>query len=448
MGPYLHHRDVDFCLAIHPLQCVSIRGTIIHAAGFEGSELVCTAASYLSLVFYSLCKFFVYAYITDRVQVLWAPDANNGRPRTYIYFTGIISAVVYCVIVTLMISSPISEIRRGECEIGLKPLGSIPLLVFHVYVNIFVTFMFLFPLVNWTLITDNLKQLAYRLALAAFIAFSTSTVNTLVLILSDGRELAWVNLTACVADILINIVAMFWASSYEKPKPPLPDQTPKRTSRWEGRRSPSVASLTSNRTRASTIRDSTFREYSIRDRDRDSESLALSAHSAAAAAQRSSRRMSQPRPDSLHRLSLQPRPLADAELGIGIGAMGGIGVNGGSGAGTGMGVAVPQRAGRRLSRPIQGPAPPGMTRNYSPPPGGMIGGNGGTVSHGNLNSKPKSRAAGQRHSRSVSQPVNVNGSASGNGHAQVLGQGQGPVLPTTKEKKHSSLAMSFVSAGG
>ncbi|TFK23643.1 hypothetical protein FA15DRAFT_757134 [Coprinopsis marcescibilis] len=222
-------------------------GTLVHGAGFEGrSELVCMAASYLSIALYAICKFLVYAYLTDRVQTLWSPDVNNGRPRTYIYFTSLISAVAYCIIATLSIGSPISDINsEGVCQIGLKPLASIPLLVFHVYVNIFVTFLFLFPLVNWTVIAGTSKRLAYRLALAAFIALSTSTVNVLVLILSDGRETGWVYLTACVGDIVINVTSMFWASVNPK------KDRERRASRTieQRARSPSVTSLASDRNR-------------------------------------------------------------------------------------------------------------------------------------------------------------------------------------------------------
>jgi hypothetical protein len=47
---------------------------------------------------------------------------------------------------------------------------------------------------------SQLQQYAGRRQFV-FHNLKSSQVNTLVLILSDGRELAWVNLTACVADV-------------------------------------------------------------------------------------------------------------------------------------------------------------------------------------------------------------------------------------------------------
>ncbi|KAH6913366.1 hypothetical protein BKA70DRAFT_1097049 [Coprinopsis sp. MPI-PUGE-AT-0042] len=291
MGSCLHYLDVLYCLVIHTFQYALSGGIIIHAVGFETSDIACTTGTYVNIVLYSLCKFFVYAYITDRVQILWSPDANNGRPRVYIYFTSIMSAVVYCVIVTLEISSPISEINRnGHCEIGLKLLASIPLLVFHVYVpfvNIFVPFMFLFPLLSWTLLDNKHKQLAYSLAMANFIALSTSTVNILVLILCDGRELGWVYLTVCVSDILFNVLSLFWASSNDKRASVPANHEKQPLARPRSQRSSSNASLASSR------------------RTRDD-------------AQRSSTQRISQGPHSLHRLSQHSlnRPLETSEMTI------------------------------------------------------------------------------------------------------------------------------------
>jgi len=188
-------------------------GVLVFGFGLEYSEDTCTAAVYLCILFYATSKFFVYAFLAEKVHIVWSPTIGIRRFESPVYLTCIVSVSLYCIVMTLMLGAPIHENREnGACVIGLKPLASIPLLVYDLYINLFLTFMFLYPLVRSKVMSVVIRRLAVRTLLAAVVALSTSTINIVVLIVLHGRELGWVNLGACGADIMVNATAIFWVS--------------------------------------------------------------------------------------------------------------------------------------------------------------------------------------------------------------------------------------------
>ncbi|KAF9533889.1 hypothetical protein CPB83DRAFT_413614 [Crepidotus variabilis] len=188
-------------------------GTLVFGVGLEYSPAVCTIAIYLCIFFYSTTKFFVYAFLAEKVHIVWSPTVGIRRFESPVYLVCMVTVSFYCIVMTLMLGGPIHETNaEGLCVIGLKPFGSIPLLVYDVYISLFLTFMFLFPLMRSKLMSTGVRRLAVRTLIAAFVSVVTSTANVVVLMLLKGRERGWVNLGACAGDILVNAVAIFWVS--------------------------------------------------------------------------------------------------------------------------------------------------------------------------------------------------------------------------------------------
>ncbi|KAH9481251.1 hypothetical protein JR316_0005773 [Psilocybe cubensis] len=181
--------------------------------GLEHSEAICITAAYLCVVFYSTAKFFVYAFLAEKAHIVWSPTKGERRLESSVYLCCLVSVSLYCIVMTLMLGGPIYETKEnGQCVIGLKPRASIPLLVYDLYINLFLTFMFLYPLIGAKVKSSAIRRLAVRTGIAGIVALSTSTVNVAVLIHLDGREMGWVNLSICSADIIINAAAIFWVS--------------------------------------------------------------------------------------------------------------------------------------------------------------------------------------------------------------------------------------------
>lgn len=188
-------------------------GVLLFGVGLESSPPVCTVAIYLNILFYSTSKFLVYAFLAEKVHIVWSPKVGIRRLESPVYLICITCVSFYCIIITFLFAGPRHEFNDdGICVTGLKRISSIPLLVYDLYINVFLTSMFLYPLVTSKLTSSGLRRLAIRTFIAALVSLTTSTVNVVVLMLLGGKELGWVNLGACGADIIVNAVAIFWVS--------------------------------------------------------------------------------------------------------------------------------------------------------------------------------------------------------------------------------------------
>ncbi|KAJ3505709.1 hypothetical protein NLJ89_g7273 [Agrocybe chaxingu] len=188
-------------------------GILVFGVGLEYSKAVCTTAIYLCIFFYSTSKFFLYAFLAEKVHIVWSPTVGGRRFESPVYLICLVSVSLYCIVITLMLGGPIHETAsNGACVTGLKPLASIPLLVYDVYISMFLTFLFLYPLLRSQMMSSTVRRLSIRTLIAAVIALTTSTINVVMIIVFKGRELGWVNLTACGADIIVNATAVFWVS--------------------------------------------------------------------------------------------------------------------------------------------------------------------------------------------------------------------------------------------
>ncbi|KAG8812160.1 hypothetical protein FRC18_003068, partial [Serendipita sp. 400] len=99
------------------------------------------------------------------------------------------------------------------CVIGLGPIASIPLLAYDVFLNVFLTGMFVYPLLRHKLSNPKLRGLAKHTCFAAAVALGTSVVNILILTLLHGRQLGWVCLASCGFDVTVNALVIYFITN-------------------------------------------------------------------------------------------------------------------------------------------------------------------------------------------------------------------------------------------
>jgi hypothetical protein len=100
----------------------------------------------------------------------------------------------------------------GVCVIGLRHISSYPLLIFDLYINIFLTGLFIWPLTRLNYLNPGLRKIASRTLIAAATALTSSTANVVILGVLHGTELGWICLGSCGADVILNASAIFWVS--------------------------------------------------------------------------------------------------------------------------------------------------------------------------------------------------------------------------------------------
>ncbi|KAF4428671.1 hypothetical protein CFRS1_v007695 [Colletotrichum fructicola] len=126
------------------------------------------------------------------------------------------------------------------CVIGLERAILIPIIVFDALVNIYLTSLFLIPLLSSnhrhprTPPNVRLRRLALRTFLGALLTLTVSLTNLSVLV-ALGGEVVWLCLACCNTDILITAFLIQWTNTSPKKvaketpnveAQPMPDLTP------------------------------------------------------------------------------------------------------------------------------------------------------------------------------------------------------------------------------
>ncbi|KAF9466603.1 hypothetical protein BDZ94DRAFT_1306191 [Collybia nuda] len=189
-------------------------GVLVFGVGLELNGAICSAGIYLCIGCYATSKLLIYAFLIEKVHIVWSPTAGIPRFKSRVYVVCFITVALYLVIIALLLVGRTHYLRDGDqaCVIGLKPFSSIPLLSYDLYVNVFLTALFLWPLFRSRMISPPVRKVAMRTLLAATVALTTSTVNMTVLTILKGKELGWVCLGSCAADVIVNALALFWVT--------------------------------------------------------------------------------------------------------------------------------------------------------------------------------------------------------------------------------------------
>ncbi|VDB85305.1 unnamed protein product [Peniophora sp. CBMAI 1063] len=184
-------------------------GISIFGIGLESYMGNCAAAIYLCIAFYGTSKMLIYLFLIEKVHVVW----NPGKPRfqSWVYIVCLANVLAYIVPIILMIIGRVHLFRAdGNCVIGLKHFSSVTMLTYDLWINTFLTGMFLTPIVRAKLINPRIRLVAVRTLIASVIGLTVSAVNMAVLTALHGQELGWLCLACCSMDVVINVLALFW----------------------------------------------------------------------------------------------------------------------------------------------------------------------------------------------------------------------------------------------
>ncbi|KAH8826428.1 hypothetical protein DL96DRAFT_1607964 [Flagelloscypha sp. PMI_526] len=187
-------------------------GFLTLAIGLEENHHVCSAAIYMCIVFYTTSKFFIYAFLIEKVHIVWSPpEARRFQSRPFVLC--FIALIAYFVIIILNLFGRIHYIFNDLCIIGLQRWSALPLLAYDLIMNFVLTGLFVWPIKRNRTLNPMVKRVARRSFIASSFALTSSTTNIAVLGVLHGREPGWVCLACCSADVLVNAYAIYWATS-------------------------------------------------------------------------------------------------------------------------------------------------------------------------------------------------------------------------------------------
>ncbi|KAF8603698.1 hypothetical protein BDV93DRAFT_493259 [Ceratobasidium sp. AG-I] len=187
-------------------------GILIGGAGMSSTSTNCALGIYACIVLYALSKVLIYLFLAEKVHVVWG-GTHQPRMRSKVYWLCMVTMTPYVAIVIIMLIGRVAYFRADRaCIIGLRKYASLSLLIYDLYINIFLTGMFLWPLFRSRLSNPRIRKVALRTLVAAAAALTTSTINIAVLTIMHGQQLGWVCLGSCGTDVTVNALVLFWVT--------------------------------------------------------------------------------------------------------------------------------------------------------------------------------------------------------------------------------------------
>ncbi|KAJ1303851.1 hypothetical protein OPQ81_008271 [Rhizoctonia solani] len=184
-------------------------GLLLHGAPPQHGVDRCSVGMLVCILLYGASKGLIYLCMIEKVHVIW----SDGMPRWHsrVYRLCFALLLPLGVIAGVMVLQKTAFVYNGYCILGISRFSSLLLLSYDFCINIFLTMMFVGPLVRSNIRSPWLRAIAIRTSVAAFIALLSSGTNVLVLYILDGKEMIWVCLGACGIDVIVNCIALFWA---------------------------------------------------------------------------------------------------------------------------------------------------------------------------------------------------------------------------------------------
>ncbi|CAE6531482.1 unnamed protein product [Rhizoctonia solani] len=203
-------------------------GILIHGVGLSSSQGACSSSIFMCIWLYGLSKLLIYAFLSEKVRVVWDVVAQP-RLKSPVYLLCLLVMLPFGAMPILMTVGRIAFLRSTDkaCIVGLTPLATFSLLSYDVFANVFLSAIFLWPLLRFKLVSSHLREVARRNLIAAVAALVTSVTNIAIAVVLK-HELGWVCLGSCTADVTLNALAIFWVTM------PITDSSPAESSAQPG----------------------------------------------------------------------------------------------------------------------------------------------------------------------------------------------------------------------
>ncbi|KAM3454802.1 hypothetical protein MY3296_002780 [Beauveria thailandica] len=190
-----------------------------HAFGVNRNVIICRGAILLCLFELTGFQIFIYLFLVEKAYVVRGAVKRRLRSKLYIFNSfGMLG--VYVVVVILNFIFRIARMENGQCIIGMQEISMIPLISFDAVVNVYLTILFLRPLMNLhsyksmpqTNANARLRAVTFRTFVGSCCTLVSSIVNLSVLMALRG-EPAWICLMCCNCDILFSAIVIQWVTS-------------------------------------------------------------------------------------------------------------------------------------------------------------------------------------------------------------------------------------------
>ncbi|EPS37629.1 hypothetical protein H072_8630 [Dactylellina haptotyla CBS 200.50] len=210
-----------------------VSSTVLNIAfGLRSSVTACNAGILLCLICYLTTKAsdtpvnqlsvqankdIIYFFLVEKVYIIRSKHKGPRIKDKMYLFNTIGMLFPYFIVIILTFIFRISELHSdGECYIGLKLVANIPLLVFDVIINIYLTSLFLVPLFgvfSFDQASQKVRAMAKRTFWGSAATLISTVANLTTLVILRGHEPGWVCFACCNADVVFSAIVLHWVTT-------------------------------------------------------------------------------------------------------------------------------------------------------------------------------------------------------------------------------------------
>ncbi|THZ24103.1 hypothetical protein D6C89_05153 [Aureobasidium pullulans] len=199
---------------------VFFTGILSKAFSVNASAGFCDAAILL-FISYMSTKILLYYFLVEKCYLIRSAGEPRRQSKLWLFnFFGVICP--YIVLVVLMIVYRIAYMNKeGVCIIGMQRNALVPTIVFAVFLNVWLTTLFLRPLRDCYSYkqqsSSRLRNVVVRTFVGSCATLALSITNLTVIAILDG-EPGYICLCLCNLDILCTTLILHWVSSVDAPE--------------------------------------------------------------------------------------------------------------------------------------------------------------------------------------------------------------------------------------
>ncbi|KAH7058657.1 hypothetical protein B0J12DRAFT_651025 [Macrophomina phaseolina] len=187
--------------------------------GLNENLQICDGAILLCLICYMTTKILIYIFLVEKAYIVRGSHQSRFKDKLYLV-NCFFMMLPYIIVVILNFVWRISYINEGgTCIIGMQKRAMLPLIIFDVAVNVYLTVLFLIPLRKLYSYKTNQNSMLHTMAFRTFIgscATLTSSVANLTVLMVLNGEPGWICLMLCNADILFSVLILHWVTSGDR----------------------------------------------------------------------------------------------------------------------------------------------------------------------------------------------------------------------------------------
>ncbi|KAF3082979.1 hypothetical protein TWF102_008768 [Orbilia oligospora] len=200
--------------------------TVLNVAfGLRSSITACNAGILLCLICYLTTKVYeppslsiiIYFFLVEKVYIIRSKHKGPRRKDRLYLFNTLGMLLPYFIVIILTFIFRISELHGdGECYIGLRLVANIPLLVFDVVINVYLTSLFLVPLFgvcSFDQASQKVRNMAKRTFWGSIATLISTVANLATLVVLRGHEPGWICFACCNADVVFSAIVLHWVTT-------------------------------------------------------------------------------------------------------------------------------------------------------------------------------------------------------------------------------------------